>query len=367
MDLVRFRLPLREPLVTGRGAVGHRAGVLVKLADGDFAGWGEASPLPGWSLIGLEATEADLERARFQIKAGGEPALAEAVQALAESPHARAGLAGAWADLRARRNGLPLARELAPGAASSVAVNALVAAADPDEVESQAAAAASAGHACAKLKVAAADPGADIDRVRAARSGLGSGPELRLDANGAWDRPTARRVLRAVEPLDVSYCEEPVPGLEAMADLGRDAAVPAAADESMRTRADAERALGLGLGVLVVKPQALGGPDIALAVASLAAEAGARAVVTSFADSAVGLAHALHAAAAADRGEAHGLATAGRLAQDTAEPPPVVAGRMDLPPSEGLGLGPRVGAGDGPNLVDPDADWLVLDIKPHLP
>lgn len=342
VDLVRFRLPLREPLVTGRGAVGHRAGVLVKLADGHFLGWGEASPLPGWSLVGLEATEADLAQARLEIAAGGEPALAAAVEALAESPHARAGLAGAWADLRARRNGLPLARELSPDAASSVAVNALVAAADPDGVEAAAAAAASAGHACAKLKVAAAGPGADIDRVRAARSGLGPGLELRLDANGAWDRPTALRVLRAVEPLDISYCEEPVPGLEAMADLGRDAAVPAAADESMRTRADAERALGLGLGVLVVKPQALGGPDITLAVASLAADAGARAVVTSFADSAVGLAHALHAAAAVDRSEAHGLATAGRLAQDTAEPPAVVAGRMDLPAGGGLGLDPEI-------------------------
>lgn len=341
VDLVRFRLPLREPLVTGRGAAGHRAGVLVKLADGHFVGWGEASPLPGWSRIGLEATEADLARAGRQIEAGGEPALAAAVEALAESPHARAGLAGAWADLRARRNGLPLARELSPDAASSVAVNALIAATDPDGVEAQAAAA--AGHACAKLKVAAADPGADIDRVRAARSGLGPDLELRLDANGAWDRPTALRVLRAVEPLDISYCEEPVPGLEAMAALGRDAAVPAAADESMRTRADAERALGLGLGVLVVKPQALGGPDIALAVASLATDAGARAVVTSFADSAVGLAHALHAAAAVDRGEAHGLATAGWLAQDTAEPPAVVAGRMDLPAGRGLGLDPEIG------------------------
>lgn len=343
VDLVRFRLPLREPLVTGRGAVGHRAGVLVKLDDGHFAGWGEASPLPGWSRIGLEATEADLARASRQIEAGGEPALAAAVEALVESPHARAGLAGAWADLRARRNGLPLARELSPDAVSSVAVNALVAAADPDEVEAAAAAAAAAGHACAKLKVAAADPRTDIDRVRAARSGLGPGLELRLDANGAWDRPTALRVLRAVESLDVSYCEEPVPGLEAMAALGRDAAVPAAADESMRTRADAERALGLGLGVLVVKPQALGGPDIALAVARLAADAGARAIVTSFADSAVGLAHALHIAAAADRGEAHGLATAGRLAQNTAEPPAVVAGRMDLPAGGGLGLDPEIG------------------------
>lgn len=341
MELVRFRLALRAPLVTGRGAVTHRAGVLVKLSDGELTGWGEASPLPGWSLTDLAAAEADLARASRQVEVGGEPTLSAAVEALAESPHARAGLAGAWADLRARRNGRSLARELAPDAASSVAVNALIAAADPNRVEAEAAAAVVAGYACVKLKVAAAAPCVDIDRVRAARSGLGSGPELRLDANGAWDRPAALEVLRAVEPLDVSYCEEPVPGLEAMAALGRDIAVPVAADESMRTPADDKRALGLGLGVLIVKPQALGGPDAALAVVALAADAGARTVVTSFADSAVGLTHALHVAAAADRGEAHGLATTGLLAQDTAEPPAVVAGRMDLPASEGLGLNPE--------------------------
>ena len=56
----------------------------------------------------------------------------------------------------------------------------------------------------------------------------------------------------------------------------------------------------------------------------------------------MGLAHALHAAAAADRGEAHGLATAGRLAQDTAEPPAIVAGRMNLPAGEGLGFEPLI-------------------------
>ncbi len=345
VELAPFWLPLRAPLVTGRATVAHRAGVLVKLTDGDHAGWGEASPLPGWSRTTLAAVVVDLAQARFEIADGGAPALASAIDALARSPQARAGLAGAWADLRARRNGIPLARELAPDPAPAVAVNALVAAADPDGVEAQAAAAVAAGHACVKLKVARADPATDADRVRAARSGLGTGPELRLDANGAWDRPTALKVLRAVEPLSVSYCEEPVAGIEAMASLSRETAVGVAADESIRNHIDADRALGLGLSVLIVKPQALGGPDAAMSVAALAAAAGARAVVTSFADSAVGLAHALHVAAAADqgRGEAHGLATASLLAQDTAAPPAVVAGRMELPAGEGLGLEPSVG------------------------
>ena len=84
---------------------------------------------------------------------------------------------------------------------------------------------------------------------------------------------------------------------------------------------------------------------MALSIASRALDAGASAVVTSFLDSAVGIAHALHVAAAVDaaasRGRAHGLATASLVAGDVAEAPPVVAGAMAVPASGGLGLAPR--------------------------
>ena len=118
-----------------------------------------------------------------------------------------------------------------------------------------------------------------------------------------------------------------------------------AADESIRGEADARRALALGVGTLIVKPQALGGPDVALTIAARARDAGASAVVTSFLDSAVGITHALHVAAAVDaaapRGQAHGLATASLLAADVAEAPVVVAGAMAVPAAHGLGLAPR--------------------------
>ncbi len=340
LGLLAFRLPLRVPLVTGRATIGHRAGFLVALADGEYTGWGEAAPLPGWSSESLMATGADLARARLEVAESGEPALTRVVGSLAPSPSARAGLAGAWADLRARRRGRSLAEDLAPGPVSSVVVNALVAVTDPAEVQTAAAAAVEAGYVSLKLKVGASDPVTDIERVRAVRSAIGAGPELRLDANGAWDRPTALEVLGAIEPLDVSYCEEPVPGIDAMADLSRACPVPIAVDESLRTRADADRALGSGLTTLVVKPQALGGPDIAMEVIARAAAAGARVVITSFVDSAVGLAHGLHVAAAAVPGEAHGLATSRLLATDVAEPPTLVAGRMGVPSGPGLGVEP---------------------------
>ena len=385
-ELHPFRLALKAPLVTGGISIRFRAGFLVALSADGLTGWGEASPLPGWSRNSLLDTEAALRGALDGIDAGGEAALHALVAGLGDAPHARAGVTGAWADLQARRSNRPLAEHLAAHAAradaagagpagagsagagsagagpalvpgNSVAVNALIAAPKPAEVEQAANDAVETGFTAVKLKVGAFEPAVDMDRVRAARAGLGPAAELRLDANGAWDEGTALDVLSRVRDCGIAYCEEPVAGLDAIAAVGRRSAVPVAADESIRSEADAAMSLDLGISTLIVKPQALGGPDVALSIAARAHEAEACVVVTSFLDSAVGLTHALHVAAAVDAvalasadaavadaappRRTHGLATAGLLATDLSEVPPVVAGVMAVPAGAGLGLAPE--------------------------
>ncbi|MCY4068916.1 MAG: hypothetical protein OXE79_07405 [Acidimicrobiaceae bacterium] len=363
MALHRFRLELREPLVTGAAEIRHREGLLVALAADGITGWGEASPLPGWSRLGLPETETALRAAAEDLAVTGEGGLEALLSSLRGSPHARAGLAGAWFDLQARRAERNLAEHLitehltagcrasgsAPPAAPAreVAVNALIAAAAPAEVEQAARDAVLGGFAAVKLKVASAPPAADIERVEAARAGIGPAAELRLDANGGWDETTALGFLRRVQHCDVAYCEEPVAGVEAIAALSQRSPVAPAADESVRTLADAVRALSLGIGVLIVKPQALGGPDLALQVLERAQQAGAAATVTSFLDSAVGLGHGWHVAAVADAmtgPRAHGLSTSGLFTADVADPPAIRSGAMRLPAASGLGIVPGVAA-----------------------
>lgn len=348
-ELHPFRLALKAPLVTGGVSIRFRAGFLVALSADGVTGWGEASPLPGWSRTSLLDTETSLRGASDALARGGDAALDTLLAAMHDTPHARAGVAGAWADLQARRAGQRLAERLMAGPtcvpASEVAVNALVAAPEPSEVEQAAHDANEAGYKAVKLKVGAVDPDVDANRIRAARAGLGPAAELRLDANGAWDEHTALNVLGRVHDCGIVYCEEPVAGIDAIAAVGRRSPIPVAADESIRSEADAVQALGFGVSNLIVKPQALGGPDVALSIAARAHEAGASVTVTSFLDSAVGLAHALHIAAVVDavapHRRAHGLATADLLATDVADLPPVTAGVMSLPPGYGIGVIPR--------------------------
>ncbi len=348
IELHPFRLALTAPLVTGGVSIRFRAGFLVALRADGITGWGEASPLPGWSRTSLLETEAGLRRVLDGLDASDETALETLIGAMQDTPHARAGVAGAWADLQARRAGRSLADYLVAEPnrvpARAVAVNALIAEPEPSRVEQTVRNAADAGFQTVKLKVGAADPAIDIERIRRARAAMGDEAELRLDANGAWDERTALEVLERVQNSDIAYCEEPVAGVEAIAALGQRSPIAVAVDESMRSQADAVQALDLGVSNLIVKPQALGGPDVALSIAARAHEAGARVTVTSFLDSAVGLAHALHIAVAVDtivpHQRAHGLATWELLAADVADLPPVTAGAMSLPPGHGIGVAP---------------------------
>jgi L-alanine-DL-glutamate epimerase-like enolase superfamily enzyme len=154
--------------------------------------------------------------------------------------------------------------------------------------------------------------------VRAARDVLGRTIQIRIDANQSWSEAEAVAALRAMEPLGIEFCEQPVPAgaVDAMARVRAATSIPIAADESVADAAGARRVLeARAADVIVVKPMALGGLHAARGVAAQAEELGASVVVTSLLESEVGRAGALHFAASLGPGShAHGVATGVSLA-----------------------------------------------------
>lgn len=51
---------------------------------------------------------------------------------------------------------------------------------------------------------------ADIDYILGVREGIGRGPKLMIDANHAYNVGSARRILKAIEPADIHWFEEPI-------------------------------------------------------------------------------------------------------------------------------------------------------------
>ncbi len=340
------RLPLVTPLTTAAGTVAVREGVVLGLDDGEHTGWGEAMPMPGWSHESAGEVRAALDGTATTVATfdgAADPRFDRLLADLERLPTARAAVAGARADLSARRAGRPLAATLRETATTEVTVNALVADPSPDVVGAAVANHVASGMTSVKVKVAGAYSTVDLDvaRVAAARRAGGPDLELRIDANGGWDGATAIEALRRMVVHDVAFCEEPVAGVAALCEVAARAVVPVAIDESARTEEDLTAALDAGIRVVVVKPQALGGPDIAMRVIDRVTGAGAEVVVTTLVDSAVGVAHAAHVAAASGSTLAHGLATSTLLARDIAPPLTVEAGRLRL--SAGAGIGPAPG------------------------
>ncbi|EMA63354.1 mandelate racemase/muconate lactonizing enzyme family protein [Halorubrum lipolyticum] len=366
MRLRPFSLGLTSPLETARGAIDRREGFLVAVdpdADGESApapGLGEATPLPGWTES-RSACETALRGVRTG-RDGGDAALADdatlADDALsrldpAETPAARHGLALALADATARDAGRSLSSRLArgeglPAPAETVPVNATLGDGDPEAAVTAAESAVSAGFDCLKIKVGARSLDADVERLRAVRRAVGDGVALRADANGAWDRETAREAVERLAPLDLAYLEQPLPADDlagaaalrsAKTGTGADAdpPVPIALDESLAARGlDAVLDAGAADAV-VLKPMALGGPDRALAAATRARAAGVEPVVTTTIDAVVARAAAVHVAAAVPDVAPCGLATGSLLESDlAADPCPVSDGAVAVPSGPGL-------------------------------
>jgi len=343
-EIRTFRLPLRDGLGTGRGHTTDREGLLLSLGDGQHTGFGEATPMPGWSAdtVGsCAAALAAVSAAVSVIDDPDDPRLDHVLDDLERVPHARAALAGAVADLRAKRSGSTLAATLTAEPAATVLVNTLVSAEAPQDVATLCAAAVSAGFEAIKIKVGVFDPSVDVDRVAAARSAVGPDIELRVDANGSWDIDTAVATLERMAAIGLSYCEEPADGIELIAAVGARSDIPVAVDESARDVDDVARALATGsIDVVIVKPQAIGGPDLAIRAVRLSAEFGATAVVTSVVDGAVGVAHALHVAAASGVARAHGLSTSSLLSADIAPALLISEGRIEVGNEPGIGVIP---------------------------
>ncbi|HEY4428184.1 MAG TPA: enolase C-terminal domain-like protein [Solirubrobacteraceae bacterium] len=340
LELERRTLRLSQPLHTAHGAVEERELVAVAITGEDgLSGYGEAAPLVSYDGVGIERVVDALERYRPVLEEAERTdgaSLLDACRDAEDLPQAIAAIDMALWDRAGRRAGRPVAALLTDRPAAAVAVNATVSALDRAGVAEQAAAAARAGFDCLKVKVGVGD---DAARVAAARAAAGPEVALRLDANGAWSVEQAVAAIDSLAPAGLELVEEPAHGLRAVREVRERVAVRVSIDET----AGEPGALGAGVADAVcLKISRCGGISGLLAAAALVRASGAEVYLASTLDGPLGIAAALHAAAAlASRGPVApcGLATL-ELFEGLEDRLPVRDGRIALPQAPGLGTGP---------------------------
>ena len=329
MEFEPFSLPLSRPLETAAGAIETRRGFLVRVTVAGTPGLGEATPLPGWTES-IDTCEKALENVE-------DPVAAIRNDRLLDAPAARHGVSLAVLDAQSRAADRPLYRFLGGGdPVDSVPVNATVGDGTPDQTAAAVERAVRKGFPAAKLKVGARTADEDLDRLRAVRARCPDAA-IRLDANGAWNEATADRLLPTLADLGVSVLEQPLPAaaLEAHGRL-RGRGVDIALDEGL-VEHGFEAVLGAeAADVLVCKPMALGGIDVARNVVRSARTAGIDGLVTTTIDGAIARAAAVHLAASIPDILPCGLATGGLLESDLRSGIASVAdGRAAVPQGKG--------------------------------
>lgn len=345
VEWTTYSVPFVAPFATAHGHLLTREGLLVRLTDADGRqGLGEGAPLPGFGgslAAAVAAVQALAPRLVGADHAQREGVLGQA----ARLSTAACALDTALLDLRARGLGLPVAALLGSGpVALTTVVNATVGAPETSAAATAARRAVAAGYTCVKLKVGLGGTAqAELARIAAVRAAIGPTTGLRLDANGAWDEPTALAVLRSAAGDRLELVEQPLAAadLAGMAQLRRSVTTPIAADEATPDLAGARRTIAAAAAdLLVIKLLTAGGLRPAWRMVELAHGAGLGVIVTTTLDMGVGVAAALHLAAALPRPLPHqGLATAALLRADLLiQPLRVAAGRMDLPDGPGLGV-----------------------------
>jgi O-succinylbenzoate synthase len=244
----KYSRPLAKPLRTAHGWWAEREGIIVRLEDGQGrVGFGEIAPIPWFGTETL--AEAEETCRMFGDKVGGE--VLDAVPETQGCVRFALAQARAHQDTTSASIRLPVAA-LLPAGREALAVL-------PVKLEG--------GFLAFKWKVGVGSVDDELGVLDDLLAQLPAHTQLRLDANGAWNRREAGRWLARCADRPIEFVEQPVAAGEddTLLGLAQDFPVKLALDESVVRLAEACRWQGLGWpGVFVLKP-ALAGPLVELA------------------------------------------------------------------------------------------------------
>jgi o-succinylbenzoate synthase len=333
IELIRVRLPLLEPHVSGHGVERDRESVLVcAVLESGAIGWGECPTLTrpsyspeytdeAWRVLGDHLVPAHLE-GRTHPMVG--------------HPMARSALEAALIDARLRSQGVSLVDALG-GTARPIATTAVVGIGDSiDDTLRRARRRVDEGHRHLKLKIV---PGNDVEPLQAVAEAFPS-VGLAADANGSYPRSAA--VPSALASLGLSYLEQPLPAddLLGAAEVADRLGIVVALDESITGVGVLATAIAVGaVGAINVKPARVGGLVESAALLAAAQRHGIAAFVGGMFETGIGRAASLALASHPGCNLPTDLGPSSRyFEQDLTSPMELVTGGCLLPPA-GPGIG----------------------------
>jgi muconate cycloisomerase len=313
LEVMRVAVPRRRlhRMASMATAVGRY--VVVRLAtDAGVDGLGEATVMREWGgdhgayygeSVGTTLTV--LQDELFPAIRGRDPFDVEQVLEVMDRtikgyPYAKAAVDLALHDIIGKASGLPVHQLLGGCYRDRIPLAQSLGIMDVDQAVAEAVAAVGEGIRTIKIKIGL-DAAHDEQVVREVRAAVGPGIAITLDANQAYPTPkTAIREIRRLQRHDLLLVEQPVQGLDEMAQVTAAVDTWIMADESAWTPRDvlkiAERRAADCISIYTTKP---GGLFRARQVAAVAEAAGLPCNVNGSGELGVGNAANVHLAASA--------------------------------------------------------------------
>ena len=200
----------------------------------------------------FESCRDDAYRGNFLVFGGNMPRLANRLFC---------GLEMAALDLQGKLLGLPVWDILGGERRKSVGYFHFLQGESTAELAADAAKSAAEGHPILCLKVGVS-PEYDLANIRAERHAVGPDRRLRLDANEGWPPAHALRMLKAIEPYNIEYVEQPTTSLSLapLAHVTTRSPIAVGSDQSVFTLQEVYQACATGAAdMIAVGPREIGG------------------------------------------------------------------------------------------------------------
>lgn len=323
-----LELPLVHPFKIARGEERVARTAIVRVRCGEREGVGEAAPIERYG----ESVESVAEFFAQHEPVADDPYLLETLLHDGIPAAARGGLDLALHDFIGKELGKPLYALLGLDPSRTPVTSFTIGIADPettlqkvDEV---------GGHPILKIKLGIGSAAEQIETIAAIRGRYAGA--LRIDANEGWTVEEAVAILRALEPYDIEFCEQPIAagnpeGLRAIHERVR---IPIVTDEDSLVAADLPRLRGCVDGVNV-KLSKTGGIRGAIAMIHTARALGLRVMIGCMVESAIAATAAAHLSPLADWADIDGPFL---VAHDPFRGVTYDRGKLILPDAPGLGV-----------------------------
>lgn len=313
-----FTLKLKEPLRNSSFTIESRTGFIIKIIDeNNYIGYGEVSPLPGFSSETLDECEIALNKLYYGIISKSankeEFDLINELHSISNLPSLLFGIEQAVISLLIKRKELSslLTHE------KKVAINGIVGIKSKEETFREIDNLLVKDIKTIKIKLGLNSVEDDCELIKQITNRIDDSIKIRLDINGNWNYQQAEFAVNSLPKEKIEFIEQPVKSIDELVMLSDFSPIPIAIDESINNIAEAKDIIERSnITTIVLKPSILGSIIQAITLIKSAENMGKKIIISSAFESVVGRSALVLLASFVKGNHAHGLNTASNFKDD---------------------------------------------------